>query len=179
MPTFGEDLRRERELRQISLREVAEATKVNIRYLEALERNDFSHLPGGLFNRGFVRAYCQFIGIDVDTMVNAYILEERAQCGSTEEPSTPWMRGTGSSTVKARVSSREPARSRRSRTLGWFLLVLALAIVTCALLLLRGSFFRSEVLAPRPDRERLQGAAAESRQGPLTSRDADLARRRV
>lgn len=79
MPSFGEELRRERELRRIALREVAEATKVNLRYLEALERNDFEHLPGGVFNRGFVRAYAQFIGIDPDAMVDAYLLEEQAQ----------------------------------------------------------------------------------------------------
>jgi cytoskeletal protein RodZ len=77
--SFGEELRRERELRQISLREVAQVTKINIRYLEALERNDFAYLPGGLFNRGFVRAYCKHIGVDPEVMVNAYLLEERTQ----------------------------------------------------------------------------------------------------
>ena len=87
--SFGEELRRERELRQISLREVAEATKVNIRYLEAMERNDFAHLPGGVFNRGFVRAYAQFIGVDPEAMVNAYILEERAQTEPPSEPTPP------------------------------------------------------------------------------------------
>jgi cytoskeletal protein RodZ len=79
MPSFGEELRRERELRRIALREVAEATKVSLRYLEALESNDFEHLPGGVFNRGFVRAYSQYIGIDPDAMVDAYLLEEQAQ----------------------------------------------------------------------------------------------------
>ena len=79
--SFGEELRRERELREISLREVSEATKINIRYLEALETNDFSHLPGGVFNRGFVRAYAQFIGIDPDGMVDAYVHEEQNQDG--------------------------------------------------------------------------------------------------
>lgn len=79
MATFGEELRRERELREISLREVAEATKINIRHLEAMERNDFQHLPGGLFNKGFVRAYCDYIGIDAEAMVNAYLLEASAQ----------------------------------------------------------------------------------------------------
>ena len=53
--SFGEEIRRERELRQISLREVAQATKINLRYLEAMERNEFGYLPGGLFNRAFVR----------------------------------------------------------------------------------------------------------------------------
>ena len=66
MATFGEELRRERELRQISLREVSEATKINMRFLEALERNEFRHLPGGQFTKGFVRAYSQHIGLDAE-----------------------------------------------------------------------------------------------------------------
>jgi cytoskeletal protein RodZ len=84
MSSFGETLKRERELRQISLREIAEATKINLRYLDALERDDFRHLPGGVFNKGFVRAYAQFIGIDPDTMVMAYLDEENSQVSRAE-----------------------------------------------------------------------------------------------
>ena len=79
MSSFGETLKRERELRQISLREISEATKINLRYLDALERDDFKHLPGGVFNKGFVRAYAQFIGIDPETMVTAYLEEDGRQ----------------------------------------------------------------------------------------------------
>jgi cytoskeleton protein RodZ len=79
MPSFGETLKRERELRQISLREISEATKINLRYLDALERDDFRHLPGGVFNKGFVRAYAQFIGVEPETMVNAYLEEDGRQ----------------------------------------------------------------------------------------------------
>jgi cytoskeletal protein RodZ len=79
MSSFGETLRRERELRQISLREIAEATKINLRYLDALEHDDFRHLPGGVFNKGFVRAYAQFIGIDPESMVMAYLEEDGRQ----------------------------------------------------------------------------------------------------
>ena len=94
MSSFGETLKRERELRQISLREIAEATKINPRYLDALERDDFRHLPGGVFNKGFVRAYAQFIGIDPESMVTAYLDEEnrqvsraaRAGAGTTSTP---------------------------------------------------------------------------------------------
>ena len=66
-------------MRQISLREISEATKINLRYLDALERDDFKHLPGGVFNKGFVRAYAQFIGIDPETMVTAYLEEDGRQ----------------------------------------------------------------------------------------------------
>ena len=79
MPSFGEEFKRERELRQISLREVAEATKISLRHLEALERNEFDQLPGGVFNRGFVRAYAEFIGVSPENMVNAYLLQEQQQ----------------------------------------------------------------------------------------------------
>ena len=83
MATFGEELKRERELRKIPLREISEATKINLRYLEALESNDFEHLPGGVFARGFVRAYAQYIGVDAESMVNAYLLELKSQQGDT------------------------------------------------------------------------------------------------
>jgi len=75
MASFGEELKRERELRDISLKEISEATKISIRFLEALEQNDFDILPGGIFNRGFIRAYARFIGIDGEEMVNAYLHE--------------------------------------------------------------------------------------------------------
>lgn len=84
--SFGEELKRERELRDISLREVSESTKISLRYLEALERNDFKSLPGGVFNRGFVRAYSQFIGVDPDTMVDAYIQQATAFPVATPSP---------------------------------------------------------------------------------------------
>ena len=90
MSSFGETLRRERELRQISLREIAEATKINLRYLDALERDDFRHLPGGVFNKGFVRAYAQFIGIDPEAMVMAYLEEDgRQQARASRVSGTP------------------------------------------------------------------------------------------
>lgn len=79
MASFGETLKRERELREISLRQIAEATKINVRYLEALEENRFDVLPGGLFNKGFIRAYSTFIGIDSEAMVNSYLQEVSAR----------------------------------------------------------------------------------------------------
>jgi cytoskeletal protein RodZ len=79
MASFGEELRRQRELRSVSLREISDATKINIRFLEALEENDFKHLPGGQFNKGFIRAYARHIGVDGEDMVNAYTLEVRRQ----------------------------------------------------------------------------------------------------
>jgi cytoskeletal protein RodZ len=75
MATFGDTLKRERELRKISLREVSEATKIGLRYLEALEGNRFEQLPGGVFNKGFIRAYAKFIGLDGEALINTYLYD--------------------------------------------------------------------------------------------------------
>src|SRR5260370_29519693 len=64
MSAFGERLRREREMRGITLDEISESTKISRRHLESLEREDFDSLPGGLFNKGFVRSYARFLGLD-------------------------------------------------------------------------------------------------------------------
>ena len=69
MGSFGENLRRERELRGVSLREIADNTKISIRFLEALEEDRVDVLPGGLFPRSFVRQYATFVGLDPDRTV--------------------------------------------------------------------------------------------------------------
>jgi len=71
--SFGERLRREREMRGISLDEIATATKISTRNLRALEEEKFKQLPGGIFNKGFVRAYAKFLGIDEEQMVAEYV----------------------------------------------------------------------------------------------------------
>jgi transcriptional regulator with XRE-family HTH domain len=72
MASFGEDLKRERELRDISLEEIAEATNISRSFLEALEKNAFDVLPGGAYTRGFVRSYARHVGINVDETLDAY-----------------------------------------------------------------------------------------------------------
>ena len=69
MTSFGESLRRERELRGVSLREIAEATKISIRLLQALEEDRLDVLPGGVFRRAFVKQYAEFVGLDPDRLV--------------------------------------------------------------------------------------------------------------
>jgi len=81
---FGERLRREREMRKITLEEIALATKIGTRALRALEEEEFGKLPGGIFNRGFVRAYARYLGIDEEQAVTDY---ETAK--GTSEPPEP------------------------------------------------------------------------------------------
>ncbi|HEY7405774.1 MAG TPA: RodZ domain-containing protein [Candidatus Angelobacter sp.] len=72
MGVFGDRLRREREMRGITLDEITESTKIARRHLEALEGEHFDQLPGGVFNKGFVRAYARFLGLDEDQAVADY-----------------------------------------------------------------------------------------------------------
>jgi cytoskeleton protein RodZ len=71
--SFGERLQREREMRGITLEEIAEATKIGTRSLRALEQQDFDKLPGGIFNKGFVRAYARYLGLDEEQAVADYL----------------------------------------------------------------------------------------------------------
>jgi cytoskeleton protein RodZ len=64
MTSFGASLRRERELRGVSLQEIAAATKIGVRMLEAIEEDRLDKLPQGLFVRGFVREYARFLALD-------------------------------------------------------------------------------------------------------------------
>jgi cytoskeleton protein RodZ len=76
MGSFGERMQREREMRSITLDEIAEHTKISKRNLTALETENFSQLPGGIFNKGFVRAYARYIGIDEEQAVSDYLAAE-------------------------------------------------------------------------------------------------------
>jgi len=73
--TFGEELRRERLIREVSLDEISASTKISIRLLTALESSDVKKLPAPVFTRGFIRAYSRHLGLDPDEMVNAYIAD--------------------------------------------------------------------------------------------------------
>src|SRR6516225_6837597 len=73
MGVFGERLRRERELRHISLAEIAATTKIGTRLLRALEDEQFDQLPGGIFNKGYARAYARYVGIDEEQAVADYL----------------------------------------------------------------------------------------------------------
>jgi cytoskeleton protein RodZ len=71
---FGEHLRREREMRGVSLDEISAATRISTRFLEAIEKDQWDQLPGGVFNRGFIRSIARFLGLDEDSLVAEYAL---------------------------------------------------------------------------------------------------------
>jgi cytoskeleton protein RodZ len=73
LPSFGEQLRQARESQNITLQEIAATTKISSRSLQALESEQFDQLPGGIFNKGFVRAYARYVGLDEEKMLAAYL----------------------------------------------------------------------------------------------------------
>jgi len=73
LPSFGEKLKLEREKRKITLEQISGSTKIGIRMLQALEEDKFNQLPGGIFNKGFVRAYSRCVGLDEDQAVADYL----------------------------------------------------------------------------------------------------------
>jgi cytoskeletal protein RodZ len=70
---FGRRLKQAREHRGVSLRQISNATKIGMSALEALERNDFSRLPGGIFSRAFVRSYAVEVGLDPDETIQEFL----------------------------------------------------------------------------------------------------------
>jgi cytoskeleton protein RodZ len=118
--SFGEWLRRQREMREISLRDIAERTKISLRYLEAMEEDRFDVLPAPIFAKGFLREYARYVGLSPDEVVNHYLSVQDPQEGTEEGKKEDTRPG------------RERARKARGWTWGLFLFLagaLLLALV--------------------------------------------------
>ena len=71
-------MRLARETRGIALRDISEQTRISMRYLEAIETDDYRRLPGGIFNRSFIRAYAKFVGYDEQEAIDEYAREQES-----------------------------------------------------------------------------------------------------
>jgi cytoskeletal protein RodZ len=83
--SFGEELRLAREARGITLRQISDQTRISIRYLEAIEANDYKRLPGGIFNRSFIKAYAKQISFDEKEALEGYLRTAREQGDAADE----------------------------------------------------------------------------------------------
>ena len=72
MPTLGEELKRRREERNISLNDISESTRIGIRFLKAIDSDNYTVLPGGIFTRSFIRAYAKQVGMNEDEAMSLY-----------------------------------------------------------------------------------------------------------
>ncbi|HVL65661.1 MAG TPA: RodZ domain-containing protein [Vicinamibacterales bacterium] len=122
MTDFGGKLRQARERRGISLREIAASTKISVTALEALERNDISKLPGGIFSRSFVRSYAAEVGLDPDETVREFLERFHAEPGG------------GASQGHAHDEALDFERDRR-RQAGVFIIAVVVMIVLSAAVL--------------------------------------------
>jgi len=121
--TIGEKLRLAREARGIALRDISEQTRISIRYLEAIETDDFKRLPGGIFNRSFIRAYAKFIGFDEHNALEDYARTLRERGESDDE---------GSKTHHSLVYTDDGGTHSRSSVRTLILAILILAALSLA-----------------------------------------------
>jgi GAF domain-containing protein len=105
--SFGARLRERREQQQIALTTIAEQTKIQLSLLEALERDDVSHWPAGIFRRAFIRAYAHAIGLEPDVIVREFLElhPDPIEVVATASTITPGVDG-------ASVSTGPPTRLR-------------------------------------------------------------------
>ena len=122
--SIGEQLRLAREALGVPLREISDQTRITVRYLEAIESNDYGRLPGGVFNRSFIKAYARCVGYDEKEAIEGYTryLREHGDSGD-DVATTPF---------HSKVYTDTPAT--RSPILTVFLAILILGLLTLAAL---------------------------------------------
>lgn len=87
--SLGVELRKQREIRGVTLKEIADATKISRRYLEALEQDDYATLPPPVFTRGFVREYARYLGLNAEEMAVRYGQAVGVRPETSETPVAP------------------------------------------------------------------------------------------
>jgi cytoskeletal protein RodZ len=87
--SFGVRLRQEREKRAVTLDDISLATKISTRMLRALEEEHFDQLPGGIFNKGFIRAYARCVGLDEDQAISDYLAAVAPPANKSEKEDQP------------------------------------------------------------------------------------------
>ena len=123
--SLGGYLKRERELRQISLEEVAEGTKIAIYRLRAMEANRWENLPAEIFVKGFIKSYAEFIGLVPEDVILRY-QEIYAADGSLDEPTGPAYKPLFNYVNKVSLFNRDLISAAAALFLILLLLILAI-----------------------------------------------------
>ncbi len=135
---FGGRLRDARERRGVSLRQIANATKISVAVLDALERNDISKLPGGIFGRAFVRSYAIEVGLDPEATIHEFIAQFPNDSVIAGHPTSD------------RIEDYVAVEGER-RTAGTFLSLVAVSVpIIAGLLYFATSGRRADQPSPRP-----------------------------
>ncbi len=88
--TLGEKLRQAREERGFSISEIAEQTRISSQYLQSIEEDDYRTLPGGIFNKGFVKSYAKLVGVDEQEALADYAALVTENAGNGEADLKPY-----------------------------------------------------------------------------------------
>ena len=166
--TIGEKLRLARETRGIALRDISEQTRISMRYLEAIEADDYRRLPGGIFNRSFIRAYAKFIGYDENDAIEDYArtMRERGEADDGETPRP----------FRSLVYTDDAANQRRSSLMTLLLAIVILALLSAAVYF--GLRFYNRGLRPQTEVHQIenQQAATSHRTSPGAPRQLEEVR---
>ena len=136
MPTLGEELRRRREERGTTLAEISEATRIGTRFLKAIEADNFSVLPGGIYTRNFIRSYAGSVGMSEAEAIALYHQQMSGQTPDTPATAPVEPQPLPAPETKARVHRLETVAVRQSapRT-NWSTIVIAAGIVLIILII--------------------------------------------
>jgi len=165
LPSFGEKLKLEREKRNITLEQISVSTKIGIRMLQALEEDKFNQLPGGIFNKGFVRAYSRFVGLDEDQTIAEYLQASGDAAPASTEPGSPedGARKDGAREHEEKARRLEAISDAPARQLPWGLFAALLLVIALALSLWshRRGEHAKESVRPTPTAAATQSPAAQ------------------
>jgi cytoskeleton protein RodZ len=160
MASFGERLKKEREQKGISLEDISLETKIGTRLLRALEEEHFDQLPGGIFNKGFVRAYARHLGLDEEQTIADYLAAVGTPPAPPEEPFP--------TQVPHRDSVLEGARGTQSdqpKEIPWGVMAVLLLLVALG--------FASWTYFHRPVETKREATPAANPPGPVSNQAVD------
>lgn len=154
MASIGQELKRERELRGISLKEIADSTKINVRFLRALEEDRFDMLPEKFFTRGIIRTYAKYLGLDEQSALNTYL--ENQQIHKAQE--------TADEDKKSEMTKMPESPPKEKRI---SLLFALMVLIILALIVIMYIVFRKEK-SPPPAPSQTQAVPEKTQEIPIT-----------
>lgn len=157
MGQFGDELRRERESRGVTLETISEKTKVITRYLAALENEKFEVLPGGILSKGIVRGYARTVGLDETIWVDRFV----AATGDHGQREGEWV-----AFVQNVGKTREQSRRRHNTRLRWGVAVLLLLLAGAGWAVWR--YMNGRMMAVEAQQHAVSSTAAAAPVGPAS-----------